>query len=133
MRRLVLLFPLALVVAACGSSGSKPYMPGKTATCLKQHHFTVSTNDPTLSLVFQTAANGGLVAHPPGGGNVLEIGFGTDAADASKLQSGIRRVAPKRLRPHLADIMTTKRNAVVLWTVSPTPAQQQTVLGCLGS
>jgi hypothetical protein len=133
VRRLLLLVPAAALVAACGSSGSKPYVPSTTAKCLKQHQYTVKTNDPHLSLVFQTAANGGLVATPPGGGNVLEIGFGTDAADAAKLQSGIRRVAPKKLRPHLGDIMTTKRNAVLLWTVSPTPAQQQTVLGCLGS
>lgn len=133
MRRLLLLVPLGLLVAACGSSGSKPFVPGKTASCLRQHHFTVSTNQSKVSLVFQTAANGGLLATPPGGGNTLEIGFGTDAGDASKLMAGIRRVAPKALRPHLTDVMTSKRNAVVLWTVSPTPAQQQTVLGCLGS
>jgi hypothetical protein len=29
--------------------------------------------------------------------------------------------------------MTTKRNAVLLWTVSPTPAEQQTAIACLQS
>jgi hypothetical protein len=133
VRRLLLLAPVACAVAACGSSGSKPFVPDKTATCLRQHHYTVSTKDSDVSLVFATATNGGLRATPPGGGNTLEIGFGTDAADASKLEAGVRRVAPKRLRPHLGDVMSSKRNAVLLWTVSPTPAQQQTVLGCLGS
>ena len=136
MRRLALLAPLpalALLVAGCGGGGAKPFVPDATAKCLRQHGFTATTADSAVPLVFSTAANGGLSAKPPGGGNQLSIGFGTDANDALGLEKAVRRVAPKKLRPHLSDVMTSKRNAVLLWTVSPTPAQQQTALGCLQS
>ena len=134
MRRLVVpATVLALVAAGCGGGASKPFVPDTTAKCLRQHGFQATTSDTQVPLVFSTAANGGLAARPPGGGNELTIGFAADAADADNLQKAVRRVAPKKLRPHLGDVMTTKRNAVLLWTVSPTPAEQQTALACLQS
>jgi hypothetical protein len=131
MRRLLPLVALVLVASACGQQGAKPFLAAPTATCLREQGFRASTNDADVSLVFATAANGGLRAVPKGGGNTLEIGFASDGADAVNLQKAIRRVADPKLRPHLPDVMSSKRNAVLLWTVSPTPEQQQTVLGCL--
>ena len=134
MPRLPLLaIPLAFLVAGCGSGAAKPFVPGATAACLRQHGFSASTADTRVPLVASTAANGGLIAAPKQGGNTLVIGFGADTPDASNLERAFRRVAPPRYRAHIRDVMTSKRNAVLLWTVSPTPDQQQTALACLQS
>ena len=131
MRRLLLLAPLALLAAACGQSAAKPFTAVATASCLRDTGFQVSTNDAALGLVASSAANGGLRATPKGGGNTLVLAFATDGKEAASLEKAFRRFAPKKLRPHLGDVMSSKRNAVLLWTVSPSAAQQQTVLDCL--
>ena len=134
MRPLLLLLALAacLAVAGCGSGSPKPFVPDATASCLRQHGFTASTT-ARVPLVASTAANGGLIASPRDGGNTLVIGFAADTGDAANLEQAFRRVAPPRYRAHIRDVMTSKENAVLLWTVSPTPAQQQTAVGCLQS
>ena len=129
---LLVLLVAVTALAACGSSVPKPYLPGPTAACLEQHNYTVSTSKG-VPLVESTAANGGLVARPQAGGNTLVIGFAEDADGAADLQKAVRRFAPPKLRPHLRDIMSATKNAVLVWTVSPSPEQQQTVVGCLSS
>ena len=133
MRRLLLLVPLALVAAACGQSAAKPFTAAPTASCLRGKGFQVSTNDAEIGLVASTAANGGLRATPKGGGNTLVLAFAADGKGAASIEGAFRRFAPKKLRPHLGDVMSAKRNAVLLWTVSPTAEQQATVLACLRS
>ncbi len=133
MRRLLLLAPLAVVAAACGQGAAKPFLPGPTAKCLRQAGFHVSTSEADVPIVAAAAANGGLRASPKSGGNTLVVAFAADGPDALTVEKSIRRVAPPKLRPHLGDVMTQKRNAVVLWTVSPGPELQQTALGCLRS
>jgi hypothetical protein len=133
MRRLLLLAPLALLLTACGQSTVKPFLPGATATCLRGQGFQVSTTDADVPLVAAAAANGGLRATPKDGGNTLIMAFAENGKDAVEVERRIRHVAPPALRPHLGDVMTAKRNAVLLWTVSPTAAQQQAALDCLRS
>jgi hypothetical protein len=129
----LLAISLALVVAGCAGGSAKPFVPAATASCLRQHGFSASTADARVPLVAQTAANGGLIATPKERGNTLVIGFAADTPDASNLERALRRVAPPRYRAHIRDVMTSKRNAVLLWTVSPTPEQQQTAIACLQS
>jgi hypothetical protein len=133
MRSLLLLAPIALVAAACGQGVAKPFLPGPTAKCLRQHNFTVSTSDANVPLVASTAANGGLRATPKAGGNTLIVAFGADGNDAARVRRSFRRVAPSSLRPHLADVMSSQGNAVLLWTITPAPELEQTALGCLSS
>ena len=133
MRRLLLLAPLALVAAACGQTAAKPFVAVPTAKCLRDKGFEVSTKDADLGLVASTAANGGLRATPKGGGNTLILAFAADGKGATSIEGAFRRFAPKKLRPHLGDVMSAKRNAVLLWTVSPTAEQQAAVLACLRS
>jgi hypothetical protein len=123
---------LAFVVAGCGSGAARPFVPDATASCLRQHGFTASTT-AGVPLVASTAANGGLIARPKEGGNTLVIAFGSDTPDATNLEQAFRHVAPPRLRRHIRDVMSSKQNAVLLWTISPTPAQQQAAIGCLQS
>jgi hypothetical protein len=133
VRRLLLLAPLALLAAACGQTTVKPFLPGPTAKCLSGAGFTVSTSDAAVPLVAATAANGGLRATPKGGGNTLIMAFANTGKDAADVERAIRRVAPAKLRPHLGDVMSVKRNAVLLWTVSPRAEIQAAALNCLRS
>ena len=75
------------------------------------------------------APNGGLLAHEPG--NALTIAFGENSDDALAIQRAFRRFAPKKLRPHIADVMRTRSNAVLLWTITPSVEEQSKVDGCL--
>ena len=135
MRRLLLLVPIGLVAAACGSSSSasKPFLPEPTAACLRDQGFTVSTRPQDLQIVIQLADNGGLVAHTTKNANTLQIAFAAGPKGAVDEFRKIARVAPKQLRLHIRDVASIARNAVLLWTVAPTQKQQQTVLDCLKS
>ena len=75
------------------------------------------------------APNGGLLAHEPG--NALTIAFGQNSDDALAIQRAFRRFAPKKLRPHISDVMRTQKNAVLLWTITPPQAEMNKVFGCL--
>jgi hypothetical protein len=142
MRRLVVLLlvlgPLALLASACGGGGSSssstaPFALRPTAKCLEGKGYKVSTKPADLQLVIATADNGGLHAVRHGDTSPLEIAFAANAAGAREELKAIRNVAPKSLRPHIADITRVKRNAVLLWTVAPSQQDEQDALGCLSS
>ena len=76
------------------------------------------------------ADNGGLRA-TSAAGNTLTIAFEADEAAVSSTKAAFSRNAPKRLRPHMHDIMESQRNAVLVWTTSPTPADLAAATGCL--
>jgi hypothetical protein len=133
MRRLL---PLALIapvllLAACGRT-QKPFRASSTQSCLQSAGFKVSTN-VSDDLIAATAPNGALRVTPAGGGNTLILSFSDNGKDATGLAGAYKQAAPPKLRPHIGDILSTKRNAVIKWTVAPTPDQQSTVLDCLRS
>ena len=128
MRRLAALLGLACLVAACGA-GSSVYKADPTAKCLSGKGYGVTTDDARVGVVAAAAPNGGLLAHEPG--NALTIAFGENSDDALAIQRAFRRFAPKKLRPHIADVMRTRSNAVLLWTITPSVEEQSKVDGCL--
>jgi hypothetical protein len=123
---------LAALAAGCGSGGSKGYTASSTATCLKAKGFTGVTTDPNkVGFIAAFAANGGLLAHTPDGGNTVTIAFTNDSKDAAATERAYTRHAPPRLRPHIADVMESQQNAVLVWTVSPTQQVLSDALACL--
>jgi hypothetical protein len=123
---------LVLVLAACGGS-SKPYTATGTKGCLAQQGFTgVTTNADKIGFIAAFAANGGIQARSKSG-NVLTIAFADSPADAVSTEKAFRRAAPPSLRPHMSDIMESQRNAVLVWTVSPTSQELSDAEGCLAS
>jgi hypothetical protein len=84
-------------------------------------------------VVATAAANGALRASPTEGGNTLILAFAADSDGAKLIMQAYRRFAPPSLRPHLNDILSSKRNAVFKWTVAPSSEQQSAVAGCLKS
>ena len=133
MRRLVPLLLVAALAAGCGARSSTPFTATATVACLKQKHFThVSTNPAKVGFIAGFAANGGLVATSPDA-NVVTIAF-TDSADTvASTENAFKLHAPRALRPHIGDVMRTQRNAVIVWTTTPSGDDESTVEGCLAS
>jgi hypothetical protein len=120
-----------MVLAACGGSSTKPYTSAGSKACFAQNGFThVTTTADKIGFIAAFAANGGLQARSATG-NVLTIAFADDATSVPGIEKEYRRAAPARLRPHMGDIMESQRNAVLVWTVSPTQTELTAAEGCL--
>ena len=128
MRRVLPLVAVALLVAGCNSEPSV-YKAEPTAKCLRGKGFRVTTEGSEVGVVAAAAPNGGLRAFEPG--NTVTIAFGENQDDALQIEGAFRRFAPKRLRPHIDDVMRLQKNAVLLWTVTPPSEEMDTVFGCL--
>jgi hypothetical protein len=121
----------AILAAGCGVRTTKPFTAQGTAGCLRSHGFTgVTTNPGKVGFIAGFADNGGILARSPMG-NVVTIAFTADAASTRPTEQDFRARAPRRLRPHMADIMETNRNAVMVWTTSPDPGELDTATRCL--
>ena len=124
---------LVLVLAACGSGSPKPYTAGATKACLAQKGFTGVTTAPAkIGFIAAFAANGGIQARSKTG-NVLTIAFADSATSSPGIEKEYRKAAPPRLRPHMGDIMESRGNAVLVWTVSPSSQELSDVESCLAS
>jgi hypothetical protein len=129
--KLAVLLAVCALAGGCGVRSSKPFTATGTASCLKSHSFTrVTTNPGAVGFIAGFADNGGLRAASPLG-NILTIAFtgGTDAVAST--EEAFRSHAPKSLRPHMSDIMTANRNAVLVWTTTPDPGELDTAQRCL--
>ena len=129
MRRVLLLVALALLIAGCGDTEPSVYKAEPTANCLRKDGYRVTTDPAKLGIVEANTANGGLLASKPG--NALRIAFGANSDDALGIERAFRRFAPKKLRPHISDVMRTQKNAVLLWTVTPPLEEMNQVFSCL--
>ena len=129
MRLLVgLAATLAFVTTGCNSEPSV-YKAESSAKCLRGKGYDVTTETAKVGVVAAAAPNGGLLAHEPG--NALTIAFGANLDDALAIQRAFRRFAPKKLRPHISDVMRTQKNAVLLWTITPPQDEMNKVFACL--
>jgi hypothetical protein len=130
-RSLALLLVAVLLSAGCGVRTSKPYTAKGTAPCLRGKGFTsVSTSPAKIGFIASVAANGGLIATGTNG-NKLTIAFTDSADDVSDTQDSFTRFAPPPYKAHMADIMETDRNAVLVWTFTPDSQDLDTAKRCL--
>jgi hypothetical protein len=118
-----------LLLSGCSSGEPSTFKAAPTARCLGGKGFSVSTDDAQVGVVAANAPNGGLLAREPG--NALTIAFGANSDDAIKIAAAFKKFAPKKLRPHIADVLRTQKNAVLLWTVTPPQEEQNKVFACL--
>jgi hypothetical protein len=127
---LVLVVALAVLAAGCGGS-SAPYTADGTAKCLEKKGFTEVTTVPEkVGVIAGFAENGGLRAKAPNG-NVVTIAFAQDAAGAGATEDAFKAHASPFYKSHIADVMESQRNAVLVWTTAPSELQLSTALGCL--
>jgi hypothetical protein len=128
-RSLSALLLVAALAAGCNSEPSA-YKAEPTGKCLREKlHYLVISDPARLGVVEGHAARGGLLVHHPG--NAVRIAFGQNTDDVPGIESGFRRFAPLRLRPHILDVMRTNKNVVFLWTVTPPQEEINAVYGCL--
>jgi hypothetical protein len=128
---LVTLALLVLVAAGCGARNGKPFTAKGSAACFKTKGFTQVTTDPLkLGFIAAFADNGGLRA-TASDGNVLTVAFTADESSVASTEQAYRSHAPAKLRPRMNDIMEAERNAVLVWTVSPTAKQLADAKSCL--
>lgn len=128
-RSLWALLLLAAVTAGCNAEPSV-YKAAPTAKCLQSKlHYRVTTDTAQLGVVERTAPNGGLIAFHPG--NALRAAFAESSDAAAGFEHAYRTFAPKKLRPHIDDVMRTNKNVVFLWTVTPPQDEIDAVYGCL--
>lgn len=134
MRRALPLAVLALFVAGCGARSSTPYTAAATVACLqKQGGFTGVTTDPAkIGFIAAFAENGGLRATAKSG-NTVTVAFAAAPEGVSSTARAFRLRAPRSLRPRFNDILRTDRNAVMVWTTSPSADDQSALQGCLDS
>lgn len=85
-----------------------------------------------VGFIAGVAQYGGLYAKSPSG-TPLTIAFSADANDAAATEASYRQHAPASLRRHMAEIMESQSNAVLVWTESPSQEQLSLALGCLRS
>jgi hypothetical protein len=89
----------------------------------------VTTEDTKVGVVAANAPHGGLLVKEQG--NALTIAFAQDSDDAIMVSGAFKRFAPKKLKPHIDDVLRIQKNAVLLWTVTPPQTEMNTVFGCL--
>ena len=122
---------VALLAAGCGVRTSKPFTAKGTFGCLKTQGFTgVTTNPLKVGFIAAFADKGGIRA-TSATGNGLTIAFAADADSTGSMEQAFRSHAPKSLRPHMSDILQTNRNAVLVWTITPDPAELDAAARCL--
>ncbi len=126
---LLSLITAGLFLAGCSSGEPSAFKAGATATCLGGKGYRVTTDDAKVGVIAANAPNGGLRANEPG--NALTIAFGQNSDDAIQIAAAFKRFAPKKLRPHITDVMRTQKNAVLLWTVTPPQDELNKVFACL--
>lgn len=124
----LLLLALAALTAGCDTEPSV-YKAAPTAECLRDHDYTVTTATAELGIVERTAPNGGLIASRPG--NAFRAAFAENSDAARGLEHAYSVFAPKKVRPHITDVLRTQKNAVFRWTVTPTQEDIDEVFGCL--
>lgn len=128
MRRAAAFALLGLVAASCGA-GTSAYKADGTAACLQKGGYRVTTDPAKIGVIAAGAPNGGLRAYEPG--NAVTIAFAGNSDDALAIQRAFRRFAPRKLRRHIADVMRTQGNAVLLWTITPPQEELNKVYACL--
>jgi hypothetical protein len=126
---LIISITAGLFLAGCSSGEPSTFKAGPTATCLKGNGYSVTTDATRVGVIAANAPNGGLLANEPG--NALTIAFGESSDDAIQIAAAFKEFAPKKLQPHITDVMRTQKNAVLLWTVTPPQAELNKVFACL--
>jgi hypothetical protein len=120
---------VALALVGCGANATKVYHVDATAKCLQDAGYRVRTDADNLGIVAAAAPLGSLRAFEPG--NNVTVSFGGDHREAVNISDLYRKFAPKKLRPHIGDVVEIQKNAVLLWIITPPSAEHEKVLGCL--
>jgi hypothetical protein len=128
-RSLVVVLAVPAFLAGCGNPVHSHYSVKSTAPCLTKLGYAVDTNAGKLGVIESAAPEGALRASEPG--NNVTIDFAQNGSGASGLARAYHKFGPKRRREHINDVLETQHNVVLVWEITPPPAERNRVLGCL--
>jgi hypothetical protein len=129
VKRFVLIVLAAFAVAGCGggSSSSTPYTRAASKQCIETtlgiHSFPAVGDD----FVASTASSGAMRVRLSD--NAVTILFGASEDEANNLADAYRRFHAKNVG--VEDILRTQNNAVLLWQLHPSAADENSIHGCL--
>jgi hypothetical protein len=127
----VAVLALALLAAGCGARSDTPFTAKGSVACLRNKGFTqVSSSPAKVGFIAGFAANGGLTGVSPAG-NRVTIAFTDSSDDVQSTENAFRLHASPQLRPHIKDVLSTNRNAVIVWTTGASSDDQSTLNACL--
>ena len=130
-RRRTSLIGLAVVVAflpaACGGDERGLYTLEPTRSCLEGADLQPTQRN--LDFVASTALGGALRVRFAE--NLLSLTFGNSQEEAERIERAYRRFAPRPFP--IQDVLRREGNVVMLWGVSPTIDELETVMRCLRS
>jgi hypothetical protein len=118
---------LAFLLAGCGGDDSGLYALEPTRSCLADAELRPTQKN--LDFVASTALGGALRVRFDE--NLLSLTFGESLGEAERIERAYRRFAPRRFP--IQDVLRREGNVVMLWGVSPTIDQLETVMRCLRS
>ena len=98
----------------------------KTRACLRARNARVI---PTPADDFVPNTAGGGTFRVRFTGNQVTLSFGDDRDEAERVVRGYQRFAGKNIG--LTDVLSAKRNAVILWAIHPRDSDLATIEGCL--
>jgi hypothetical protein len=129
VRRLIPLVLAVALVAGCGNPVHNHYSIKDTAPCLEKLGYNVDRDASDHGPVEGSASGGALLATEPG--NAVVMTFSANGREAANIKRAYKTFAPKKLRPHINDVMESQKNVVLRWTITPPSAELDRVLGCL--
>jgi hypothetical protein len=120
---------LAALAAGCGNPVHSHYGVKATAACLRKLGYTVNAHAAQVGTIENSATEGALKATEPG--NAVRITFSQNHGQAVNIMAAYHKFVPEPLRSHLGDVLSSQKNATLLWTITPPADEMQRVLGCL--
>jgi hypothetical protein len=129
VKPVVLAALLVLIAAGCGSGspGDRTYTRAATKQCVTSklgiHSFPSVADD----FVASTASNGALRVRLPD--NAVTVLFGQSPEEAKNLADAYRRFRAKNIG--IEDVLRTTNNAVLLWQLHPSAADESKIDSCL--
>jgi hypothetical protein len=118
---------VAVLLAGCGGDQRGLYVLEPTRSCLEGADLQPSQKN--LDFVASTALGGALRVRFAE--NLLSLTFGNSQEEAARIERAYRRFAPRRFP--IQDVLRREGNVVMLWGVSPTIDELETVMRCLRS
>ena len=128
MARRPLLVALACalgIAGGCGGGGEEVYEIEPVRSCL--HDVPGVQVTDAVDVVSSTALGGAV--HARFRDNEVTVALGDSLDDADRTERAYRRFAPKTLR--IDHVLKRDRNAVLLWTTTPSEADAAAVTRCL--
>jgi hypothetical protein len=127
----VALLTLAVLAAGCGARSNTPFTAKGSISCLRKQGFTrVSDSPANVGFIAGFAANGGLTGTSPSG-NQVTVAFTDSSDNVESTEKAFTLHAAPTLRPHMKDVLSANRNAVIVWTEGPSSDDQSKLNGCL--